>query len=83
MGAVWVTQSDYTNIYVPSFDFKNPKYAQCAVDTNRMGAILDGSENCKASIIELKDKLIKIFDLSVDERQWIYILDQFMTDISN
>lgn len=83
MGAVWITQSDYTNIYVPSFDFKNPKYAQCAVDTNRMGAILDGSENCKASIIELKDKLIKIFDLSVDERQWIYILDQFMTDISN
>ena len=83
MGAVWVTQSDYTNIYVPSFDFKNPKYAQCAVDTNRMGAILDGSENCKASIIELKDKLIKIFDLCVDERQWIYILDQFMTDISN
>ncbi|MST89480.1 TIR domain-containing protein [Sharpea azabuensis] len=83
MGAVWVTQSDYTNIYVPSFNFKNPKYAQCAVDTNRMGAILDGSDKCKASITELKDKLIKMFDLSVDEKRWIYILDQFMMDISN
>lgn len=83
MGAMWVTQSDYTNIYVPSFDFTNPKYYQCAVDKNRMGAILDGSENCKASIVELKNKLIEMFGLSIDETQWIYSLDQFIKDISN
>ncbi len=82
MGAAWVTQSDYTNIYVPSFDFKNTKYYKCAVDRNKMGAILDGSENCKAGIIELKNKLVELFKLTVDENQWIYSLDQFMMDIS-
>lgn len=83
MGAMWVTQSDYTNIYVPSFDFTNPKYYQCAVDKNKMGAILDGSDNCKASIVELKNKLVEMFGLDVDENQWIYSLDQFIEDISN
>ena len=83
MGAVWVTQSDYTNIYVPTFDFTNPKYYQCSVDKNRMGAVLDGSDNCKAGMIELKNKIVELFGLSIDENQWIYILDQFMRDISN
>lgn len=82
MGAVWVTQTDYTNIYVPTFDFKNPKYYQCSVDKNKMGAVLDGSDNCKASIIELKDKIVELFDLCIDENQWIYSLDQFMKDIA-
>ncbi len=83
MGAMWVTQSDYTNIYVPTFDFKNSKYYQCAVDRNKMGAILDGSETCKASIVELKNKLADLFGLTLDEKQWIYSLDQFMEDISD
>lgn len=82
MGAAWVTQSDYSNIYVPTFDFKNPKYYQCAVDKNKMGAVLDGSETCKANIIELKNKLVELFGLKVDENQWIYSLDQFIKEIS-
>lgn len=83
MGAVWVTQTDYTNIYVPSFDFGNPKYYQCSVDKNRMGAVLDGSDNCKAGMIELKNKIVELFGLSVDENQWIYALDQFMREVSD
>lgn len=83
MGAMWVTQSDYTNVYVPSFDFTNPKYYQCAVDKNKMGAVLDGSDNCKASLVELKNKIEELFGLSIDENQWIYTLDQFMKDISD
>lgn len=83
MGAMWVTQSDYTNVYVPSFDFRNPKYYQCAVDKNKMGAVLDGSDNCKASLVELKNKIEELFGLSIDETQWIYTLDQFMKDISD
>lgn len=83
MGAVWVTQTDYTNIYVPTFNFSNPKYYQCSVDKNKMGAILDGSDSCKAGIIELKNKIVELFGLSIDENQWIYTLDQFMKDISD
>lgn len=81
MGAAWVMHSDYTNLYVPSFDFKNPKYYQCAVDKNKMGAILDGSVNCKIGIIELKNKLAEMFSLSISEKEWTYLLDRFMEEI--
>lgn len=83
MGAVWVTQSDYTNIYVPTFSFGNPKYHECAVDTRKMGAVLNGDPNCKASMIELKNKIKKMFNLTVDEQTESYLLDQFMREITD
>ncbi|SCP99139.1 TIR domain-containing protein [Anaerobium acetethylicum] len=82
MGAAWVVQSDYTNIYTPDFDFGNPKYHECSVDTRKMGAVLNGTANCKASIIELKNKILKIFDLTIEEQYWTYLLDQFLDDIA-
>lgn len=81
MGAAWVAQADYTNIYVPDFAFGNPKYHQCAVDTRKMGAVLNGDPNCKASMIEFKDKVTELFELSVGEQEWTMILDQFLEDI--
>ncbi len=81
MGAAWVTQTDYINLYTPDFAFGNPKYHQCAVDTRKMGAVLNGDENCKASMIEFKNKIIEMFDLTVDEQKSSYLLDQFMKDI--
>lgn len=81
MGAAWVTQADYTNIYVPDFSFGNPKYHECAVDTQKMGAVLNGDKHCKASMIELKNKIVKQFDLSVSEEKTNYLLDQFIESI--
>lgn len=81
MGAAWVTQSDYTNIYVPSFSFGNPKYRECAVDTSKMGAVLNGDEHCKTSMLELKDKIQRIFSLTNDEKQTMYAIDKFIEEI--
>lgn len=81
MGAAWVVQADYTNIYVPKFSFGNPKYHQCAVDTNKMGAVLNGDDHCKMSMMELKDKIVKMFDLTVDEKKVMYLLDRFIEKI--
>ena len=81
MGAAWVMQTDYTNIYTPDFSFGNPKYHQCAVDTRMMGAVLNGDQHCKASMIELKNKIVKMFGLQVDEQSWTYLLDEFINDI--
>lgn len=81
MGAAWVTQTDYTNIYVPSFSFGNPKYHECAVDTKKMGAVLNGDEHCKASMIELKNKIEELFDLKNDESKVTYLLDKFIDEI--
>ena len=81
MGAAWVTQSDYTNIYVPTFSFGNPKYHQCAVDTRKMGAVLNGDANCKASLIELKNKIQNMFNLSDDEQKSAYLIDEMMKKI--
>lgn len=81
MGAAWVTQSDYTNFYTPNFAFGNPKYHECAVDTRKMGAVLNGDEHCKANMIEFKNKILELFGLSIDEQAWTYLLDQFIADI--
>ena len=82
MGAAWVTQSDYTNIYVPTFSFGNPKYHECAVDTKKMGAVLNGDEHCKTNMIELKDKIQSLFNLENDEKEVMYLLDQFIKEIT-
>ena len=81
MGAAWVTQTDYTNIYVPSFSFGNPKYHECAVDTKKMGAVLNGDEHCKANMIELKNKIEELFNLKNDEAKVTFLLDRFIDEI--
>lgn len=81
MGAAWVVQCDYTNIYVPEFSFGNPKYHQCAVDTRKMGAVLNGDKHCKQAMLELKDKIQVLFNLKNDEAQIMYLLDTFMDEI--
>lgn len=83
MGAAWIMQTDYTNIYVPNFSFGNPKYHQCAVDTRKMGAVLNGDQHCKANMIELKNKIAKMFGLQVDEQTWTYLLDAFVSEITS
>lgn len=83
MGAAWLAQSDYTNIYVPTFSFGNPKYHECAVDTRKMGAVLNGDQHCKASMLEFKDKIEAMFELKNDEKQVTYLLDQFLKEIGD
>ena len=78
MGAAWVVQSDYTNIYVPTFSFGNPKYHECAVDTRRMGAVLNGDSHCKVSLIELKNKIQSLFGIKDDEQNSAYQIDEMM-----
>ena len=81
MGAAWVTQSDYTNIYVPDFKFENPKYHECAVDPRKMGAVLKNDGHCKTKMIELKNKILKMFNLEIDEKHFMVLLDEFMKEI--
>lgn len=81
MGAAWVTQSDYTNVYVPDFEFGNPKYHECAVDTRKMGAVLKNNGHCKTKMIELKDKILKMFNLEIDEKHFMVLLDDFIKAI--
>ena len=81
MWAAWVTQTDYTNIYVPTFSFGNPKYHECAVDTTKMGAVLNGDAHCKANMIELKNKVERLFGLKNDETRTTFLIDQFIKEI--
>lgn len=81
MGAAWITQTNYTNIYTPNFSLKNPKYHECAVNTRKMGAILNGDASCKSSMIEFRDKILNLFNLKIDEQNWTYILDKFINEI--
>lgn len=82
MGAAWLAQSDYTNIYVPNFSFGNPKYHECAVDTRIMGAVLNGDNNCKASMLELKEKIQHLFQLEDEPKNTQYLIDKFIEEIA-
>ena len=79
LGAAWVTRCDYTNIYTPDFAFGNPKYHQCAVDSQKMGAVLNGDDNCKQSLLELKDKIGTIFNIEKDEGEILYLINEAAT----
>lgn len=81
MGAAWVTQTDYIGIYCPEFSFGNPKYHEVPIDTTKMGAVLNGDANCKASMIEFKNKIQAFFNLEDDEQKSAYLIDQFINDI--
>lgn len=81
LGASWVVQCDCTNVYVPQFSFTNPKYHECAVDTKKMGVVLNGDESCKHAMLELKDKILTLFGLSIDEAQIMYLIDGLINDI--
>jgi len=81
MGAAWVIQSDYTNIFTPDFDFGNPKFQECFVDIRKMGIILNGNKHCKTNMIELKNKILSLFEISVEEKQSSYLLDEFIKEI--
>ena len=81
MGATWIVESDYINIYTPDFDFNNTQYHNCAVDTKKMCIILKDDECCKIGMVELKNKLLERLGLTIDEQEWVYHLDEFMKDI--
>lgn len=81
MGAAWIIESDYINIYTPDFDFNDPQYHNCAVDTKKMGVVLKNDEHCKMGMVELKQKLIRNLEIEIDEREWIFSLDEFMKNI--
>ncbi len=83
MGAIWVMQSDYTNVYTPDFEFGNPKYHECAVDTRKMGAVLKGDKHCKANMRELIDTICHYLSLAPDEQTIMHYLDTFMEEIKN
>lgn len=81
MGAAWVAQTDYVGIYTPAFSFGNPKYHEVPIDTTKMGAVLNGDANCKASMIEFKNRIQDFFNLEDDEQKSAYLIDEFMANI--
>lgn len=81
LGALWVVGGNYTNVFVPGFDFNNPKFKQCAIDTNKMGIYLKKDSVCKTRLIELKNNVSKLFNLRVSEEKTTFLIDEFMKKI--
>jgi hypothetical protein len=78
MGAAWLAQKDYTNVFVPEFDFSNKKFQGCVIDKSKMGISLTGDNDCKSRIIDFKNKIIKLCNLQIDEQAWMVLLDIFI-----
>lgn len=82
MGAAWVVQADYSNIYVPTFDFNNPRFTQSVANTKKMGIVLNGDETCRIRMLELKNKVQSMFQLGNDELTVASLLNDFIEEIS-
>lgn len=68
MGAAWVLQKRYTTILLPGFEFKQIKGA---VNPNRIGIELDDVDEVNERLGELKDNLIKEFEInSLSHAKW-------------
>lgn len=81
MGAAWVSKSDYMNVFIPNFNFRNTKFTDCVIDDKNMGVKLS-DPNCKTKILELKNKIKNIFNLPTDEANESYLVDKFMEEIN-
>ena len=82
LGAAWVVMCDYSNIYMPSFNFHNPKYSECPVDTKKMGIHLGvNSSMIQQGLLELKDKVVALFDLHEDEKHTAFLVRDFINRI--
>lgn len=82
MVAAWVSKSDYLSVFVPGFDFNNPKFKNCVIDDKNMGVNLSDSD-CKFKVLELKNKIKNIFKLPSDEQNENYLVDKFIGEILN
>jgi len=79
---VGVLGKDFTNIFVPAFNYNNnPKFNEVVVDTKRTGIVL-GGPNCKAAMLELKNKIKSMFNLAIREVDSMFLLDNFMDKIN-
>jgi hypothetical protein len=76
----WILRRDYTHVFVPAFNFENNKFYKCVHDPKEKGIIL-GGHNCKIDMIDLKDKIVKMFNLPDDEKQTTVLLDKFMNEV--
>lgn len=81
MGGAWVAKSDYLCFFTPDFDFSNPRYHQCAIDTRKMGAVLKPDSNCRTSMIEFKNYICEYFNLEVEEKDFMLLIDEFIDSI--
>lgn len=81
MGAAWIVNSDYSCLFVPTFDFNNTNFNNCCIDSNKMGISLNGDENCETGMIELKNKIQKFFQLENDEIATHKLLKTFIKKI--
>lgn len=79
MGAVWVLQSSYSTILLPKFEFKD---VRGAINPNRISIKLDSPE-VSARLNELKDNMVKIFNLPpISQTKWERSRDTFIDKIN-
>jgi len=76
MGATWVLNNDYDILFIPNYNCNNKKYFESAIDNRKSAFGFD-----RESIIGLKNKIIKIFQLYPDEFDWNDGLVKFLEEI--
>lgn len=81
MGATWVNYNEYQQILLPGFNFDNVKGA---IEPSKISFKLDDKENRKYRLTELKDSLLKILNIDMNDQSiWEHDRDAFLSEIDN
>ena len=82
MGAAWAMKQKWTGILLPEFGFDE---IEGCIDPRQISIKLDGEkEELKHRLGELKDALIKEFDLKpISGTKWERVRDQFLNSVDN
>lgn len=82
MGASWISQTNYTSILLPGFEFRN---IDGAVNPRQMSMKLDEpQESLKEKLGQLKNNLIREFSLAqVPDMRWEKKRDAFISEVTS
>ncbi len=73
LGALRVTNGDYTNIYTPKFSTDNPKLRKCPFSQDKFGIKIN-SDYCRSCMIDLKDKIESFLGLTKNSEKTVSCL---------
>lgn len=83
MGAFWISQSGYTNAFVPEFDFDSKKFKNCVIDCDKIGLTFDSSEQSISNLTEFISNVTNLFDLdTLSPTEMLSIQEEFKKAVS-
>lgn len=72
MGAIWLNQNQYTQLFLPDFDLKHHSYLSCCINSKDKGIFLTGDDRCQKGLTDFVRNILRDSFLSFNETELAY-----------